>query len=149
MHRISDNRMAGSARKSLQTFNTMCGKAAMPRVVVGTTMWRDVPPHTGKQREEELKEKWWKDMIAQGCHVQRFADSYDSAWEVIGKLGLTEENVLISREIVQDKMPFAKTTLGQNFGAEIEAIAKGQKEADHNTGQQAAQMGGGVIVAKL
>ncbi|KAF7974367.1 hypothetical protein HWV62_12330 [Athelia sp. TMB] len=141
--------MAGSARKSLQTFNNMCGKEAMPRVVVGTTMWGDVPQQTGEQREEELKGKWWKDMIAQGCHVQRFTDSYDSAWEVIGKLGFTDKNVLVSREIVHDKMPFTKTTVGQTFGAQIEAITKGQKEADYNTGQQAAQMDGGVIVAKL
>lgn len=37
-------------------------------------------------RETELKRVYWEDMIAQGCGVERFEGTYESAWLIIGGL---------------------------------------------------------------
>ncbi|KZP27766.1 hypothetical protein FIBSPDRAFT_730450 [Athelia psychrophila] len=83
LHRISDNRMAGSPLKNLQMFARICGQEAMPRVVLTTTMWSETMSATGERREEELKTICWVDMIKQGCAVHRFEDSYESAWKIM------------------------------------------------------------------
>jgi hypothetical protein len=58
----------------------------MPNVVIATTMWRRVRGTEGEEREARLKSAYWADMIAQGCRVERFQDTYESAWHIIGNL---------------------------------------------------------------
>jgi hypothetical protein len=45
-------------------------------------MWREVERKDGERRELELK----ADILAKGCRVERFRDTYESAWSVIGHL---------------------------------------------------------------
>ena len=59
----------------------------MPRVILATTMWGEVREKTGERREKELKENFWKDMLEDGCRVERFEATYESAWHIIGSLG--------------------------------------------------------------
>jgi hypothetical protein len=58
----------------------------MPNAVIATTMWGRVRGTEGEKREARLKSKYWADMIAQGCRVERFQDTYESAWDIIGNL---------------------------------------------------------------
>lgn len=67
-------------------FANMCGQERMPRVAIGTTMWSEVKTETGERRDKELRAKFWKDMISEGCTVDRFGDSHGSAWDIIGTL---------------------------------------------------------------
>jgi len=91
LHRISDNRMAGSLRTGFQTFGSLCGQDAMPNVILATTMWGEVKKRNiGEQREKELKENYWRDMLKDGCRLLRFNGTYDSAWEIVG--GLAKED---------------------------------------------------------
>jgi len=83
LHRISDNRMSGSAMKNLRLFSTMCGKDAMPNVVIVTTMWSKVSEVEGTERETDLKGDVWNEMLGGGCSVVRFKDTPDSAWDII------------------------------------------------------------------
>ena len=58
MHRISDNRMAGTPLKNLKMFAQLCGSVAAERVVLTTTMWGKLSsPGIGEKREKEMKEK--------------------------------------------------------------------------------------------
>ena len=41
---------------------------------------------TGAKREEKLKATFWKSMVAKGCRTERFEDTYESAWHIIGSL---------------------------------------------------------------
>jgi hypothetical protein len=79
--------MAGSLLKNLRMFIGVCGQKAMPNVVLATTMWGEVRMETGERREKELKESFWKDMLEDGCRVERFKDTYESAWCIIDGLG--------------------------------------------------------------
>jgi hypothetical protein len=49
-------------------------------------MWSDVREETGVRREDELKEHFWNEMLANGCRTERFEDTYESAWRIIGSL---------------------------------------------------------------
>ncbi|KZP32134.1 hypothetical protein FIBSPDRAFT_1037208 [Athelia psychrophila] len=149
LHRISDNRMAGSPLKNLQMFASMCGQEAMPRVVLATTMWGETTTATGERREKELKGTFWTDMIAQGCTVQRFGDSYPSAWQLVGKLPTVQENVILSREIFDDKKKLNETAAGVKLTEELNRLISDQKEAARRLEEQVNSQHDPVLVAEL
>ncbi|PVF99831.1 hypothetical protein CPB86DRAFT_702555 [Serendipita vermifera] len=138
LHRISDNRMAGSPLKNLELFASMCGKSAMPHVVLVTTMWSHVSPQVGKDRENQLKSSFWQDMIDKGCTVQRFNDSYADAWRIIdtpsdaptASGNGSQTNVLISTEIVDRHKELKETAAGATLNKQLEKLIKDQKEAN-------------------
>jgi hypothetical protein len=87
LHRISDNRMSASMLKNLKSFKDLCGMEAMPRIVIATTMWSEINQvEVGVRREELMRKSFWKDMQSNGCRLERFEDSYESAWKIIGSL---------------------------------------------------------------
>jgi len=149
LHRISDNRMAGSPLKNLQMFASMCGQQAMPSVVLGTTMWNEVNKGTGERREAELKTNFWKDMIEQDCRVERFHDSYESAWEMIGKLPPASEGVILSTEIVHDKKNLNETAAGVKLNEELAKLIADQKAAIKRMAEQAQTADDPVLVEEL
>lgn len=55
MHRITDNRLSGSAKRNLQIFQRMCGQKALKNTVFLTSMWSSPPASSELVREEELK----------------------------------------------------------------------------------------------
>ncbi|KZP32047.1 hypothetical protein FIBSPDRAFT_1023769 [Athelia psychrophila] len=149
LHRISDNRMAGSPLKNLQMFASMCGQGAMPRVILGTTMWSETMPATGVRREKELKGTFWANMIKEGCKVQRFDDSYLSAWETVGELPAVQENVILSREILDDKKNLNETAAGVKLTEELNKLIADQKAAARRLEEQVHSQHNPVVVAQL
>jgi len=87
LHRITDNRMSGSLLENLGLFTRLCGQEAMPNIVIATTMWGQIDKKKGLQRENELSKEYLGHMRDRGCRVERFEDTYDSAWHIIGSLG--------------------------------------------------------------
>jgi hypothetical protein len=77
--------MTGSMLRNLELFASLCGQKAMPNVVIATTMWGKVEKEEGEQREAELKSEFWAKMQADGCKTERFENTYDSAWHIIGR----------------------------------------------------------------
>ena len=69
IHRITDNRVAGSSLKDLRVFQKLCGKDALDKVYFTTTMWDEVELSVGERRLAELKAKYWRRMITQGAQV--------------------------------------------------------------------------------
>jgi hypothetical protein len=61
----------------------MCGKQAMPNVAIVTTMWSKVVREDGIDREEELKKEVWHDILDEGCGIERFEDTRESAWRIV------------------------------------------------------------------
>jgi hypothetical protein len=57
----------------------------MPNAVIATTMWDDVWETTGVDREQELRAQFWNSMLVDGCRLERFLNSYESAWDIIGE----------------------------------------------------------------
>jgi hypothetical protein len=78
--------MTESDLDNLRMFTILCGQNVMPNVVFTTTMWSKVTMEEGEVREGELKRKFWNDMMAAGCRIERFKDTHDSAWSIIDGL---------------------------------------------------------------
>jgi len=55
----------------------------MPNVVIATTMWGHVGQENGERREAELKNGFCSEMGADAYRVERFQDTYESAWHII------------------------------------------------------------------
>ncbi|KIM73927.1 hypothetical protein PILCRDRAFT_40139, partial [Piloderma croceum F 1598] len=86
LHRITDNHMSGTMLRNLRMFANLCGQDAMPNVIVATTMWSEVKTAKGELREQELERYFLESMVADGCKIKRFEDSYGSAWRIVGSL---------------------------------------------------------------
>ncbi|KIM75843.1 hypothetical protein PILCRDRAFT_13216 [Piloderma croceum F 1598] len=84
LHRISDTRMDGSLLKNLQIFAKLLGPKAMPNIVIATTMWSKVSYEEGKRREDDLR-RLLQVMAANGCKIKRFDNTFESAWDIIGR----------------------------------------------------------------
>ncbi|KZP06236.1 hypothetical protein FIBSPDRAFT_805123, partial [Athelia psychrophila] len=128
LHRISDNRMAPPL--NLQMLTSMCEQAAKPRIVLGTTMWSHVRnPETAARQEQELKTTSWADMIAQGSTMHRFHNSYESVWKLVGELPAQPGDIILSREIYDNKKRFNETTAGVKLKEQLNKLIADQKEA--------------------
>jgi len=100
LHRITDNRISATQLRNLQTFAKLCGPQAMPNAVIATTMWDDVWEPTGVGREQVLRAQFWDGMLADGCRLERFQNTWESAWDIIGQHSST--TLRLQDELVDD-----------------------------------------------
>ena len=81
LHRISDNRVAGSSLKYFRLFQQLCGDD-FSNIVLTTTMWGE-DEQVRAAHEEELMSDFWRPMIACGSSVKRFLYTRESAFEIL------------------------------------------------------------------
>ncbi|KIM49767.1 hypothetical protein M413DRAFT_59536, partial [Hebeloma cylindrosporum] len=119
LHRITDNRMGGTPLRNLRIFTELCGDAARNAVLV-TTMWDKLTSHTeGERREESLKRNYWHGMIQHGAFVDRFENTFKSAWDVVGTMVARSQEIngsiplLIQEELVIQKKRLEETRAGR------------------------------------
>jgi hypothetical protein len=82
---ISHNRIHGSSRQTLASFQKLCGPTNLENVLLVTTMWGNMTEQTGSQHEQELC-AFWKPLITAGAQVMCYHDTKKSAWDIIGKI---------------------------------------------------------------
>ena len=99
LHAIDKNRISFPARENIETFVQLCGAEAMPNVILVTTMWDDVDPSTGENRERELIKDFWGSMLRNGGTTNRFLNTKDSAWEVLRNLPETPVSLQMENEL--------------------------------------------------
>ncbi|KIM73935.1 hypothetical protein PILCRDRAFT_716400 [Piloderma croceum F 1598] len=116
LHRISDNRMTGSLLNNLKVFVGLCGQKAMPNVILATTMWSEAREATAVRREDELRSVFWRDLVADGCRIERFEDTHQSAWRIIGNISQKSSgiDVIIQEEMGRDGQKANETSAGQH-----------------------------------
>jgi hypothetical protein len=142
--------MAGSLLKNLRMFVSMCGQEAMPNVVIATTMWGEVAKEKGERREKELKETFWKDMLDNGCRVERFEDTYESAWFVIDCIATDDwAKVQLSQEIVERRLKLKQTQAGITLNNELKKLIKARKDASRRLRLQARKQNNTLLVQEL
>ncbi|KAJ8689304.1 hypothetical protein PTI98_013338 [Pleurotus ostreatus] len=112
LHRISDNRMAGTPIKNLNMFKQLCGQDALDNVILMTTMWTEVAEGVGESRESELRRNYWKPMIVGGSSTTRFDGTHLRAWEIIDALGTGPKPLLIQTEMVDEGKTLPETSAG-------------------------------------
>ncbi|KAI2624905.1 P-loop containing nucleoside triphosphate hydrolase protein [Hypoxylon sp. NC1633] len=147
LHRITDTRMQGSAKKNLFMFNKLCGSGALKRVILATTMWGNLANEgIGVKREKELveTEEFWGWMTRHGSQIKRHHDTKESAKSLLqifvsssdtpmGKLKIQEEIVDRHKTLNQTsagmELDSAMAQEREKFRKEIEEMKAEMKEA--------------------
>ncbi|KAL4061695.1 P-loop containing nucleoside triphosphate hydrolase protein [Scleroderma yunnanense] len=126
LHRISDNRMAGTPLSNLNMFKRLCGENNFKNIVLVTTMWDEVSEDVGLQREEELNMSFWEVMIRLGSTTRRFNLTKESAWDIINiiAVSLPEEPraLLIQDEMVNAGKPVYETSAGKVLRSSTDSL---------------------------
>ncbi|KAF8891140.1 hypothetical protein CPB84DRAFT_1939392 [Gymnopilus junonius] len=153
LHRITDNRMAGSPYRNLKMFGDLCGNKAARGVVLVTTMWDKLKTkEIGESREADLKKNFWADLIASQASVDRFENTLESARGIIDRLIVDRKEgvtLLLQEEIVDLERTLKETKAGQALYRDLQLLLCKQRGilrdlARHaktqNDPQQAAQI---------
>lgn len=112
LHRISDNRMAGTSRKNTDIFEMLCGSKALQNVILVTTMWDTVDEQVGSEREEELRTLFWDSMLTSGSRMMRFDHTSRSAWDILGQFTGIHYPLQLQVEIVDEGKSLPQTAAG-------------------------------------
>ncbi|KAJ5106423.1 P-loop containing nucleoside triphosphate hydrolase protein [Penicillium angulare] len=123
LHRISDNRMQGSAKKNLGMFMKLCGSDAFKKVVLVETMWDKTDPEEAARREKELQEteEFWGWMISKGSRCYRHMNTAESARDIVRQLSGSSSYVVtdIQKQLIDDKLNLDETSAGRELMSEI------------------------------
>ena len=121
LHRITDNRMPGSAIRSLDLFKELIGENALSNVVLATTMWSEMKDiEKANERDSELREEYWDDMRRKGSATTRFDGTTASAEGIVSQLLGKKSVVLkIQEQLVDQKMSLRQTAAGAFLEPEI------------------------------
>lgn len=123
LHRITDVRMQGSAKKNLLMFKKLCGNEALQQVVLTTTMWDKVPHREAEDREKQLVNtpEYWGFMVSKGSTVYRHNNTVESAIRIIEKLarGSCTVTLDIQNQMVNQKQDLSQTAAGRELEGEI------------------------------
>jgi hypothetical protein len=147
VQRITDTRMSGASRRSLEILEAICGTPASPNIVFVTTMWDKLGSGSeivGTERTEELKRLFLAKFIERGARVEPHTGTLESARGIINKMLCNQPMELdIQREMEEQKLTLEKTTVGQllqrdlqrlqrEYDAELEEIEQQLLEAEQS-----------------
>jgi hypothetical protein len=134
-HRITDRRFDGSAKKSFQIFQNICGEAFLKNVILVTTMWNEVSsPEEGEKRECQLAENFWKDILSRKATMARYDGKQESGYKILERLLKTPPATpAFQQELAIDNLQLGETTAGRALMAVIIAM-----EAEHRENLEAA-----------
>lgn len=133
LHPINQNRMDGPSMQNIKLFRKLCGLRSMRNVILATTMWtthNQRSPTEFEERERDLKDNYWKDMIDADSRVFRHANTKDSAEMIVSQLlGNNPEKLAIQVELVDERRNLVDTGAGSCVNADLEKLqASHQKE---------------------
>lgn len=85
LHPIVQTRITNIDRSIFSIFKKLCGQDALQNAILVTTKWNKVHEDVGTLREKNLRETHWKDILAAGCKIARFDNTYQSAWAIVNQ----------------------------------------------------------------
>ena len=127
LHRITDNRVAGTPLKYLQEFRTLCGRDALWKVYLTTTMWDEVDLGVGEGRLDELETDYWQTMIILGAQIARCRSDDDSPKRIIQQIVEKEApGKVLLRQEEMTKLKELRKTAGQELYSQLEKLVEKQ-----------------------
>ena len=130
LHDLSPARMLGATRGSLGIFRKLCGDEVLRNVVLGTTKWDNVNLEEGQQREQQLKDIYWKEMLQRGSVAMRVHADSSSAWEIVNRI---LENDAVDLARFQERLQKIISDMEAGELEELEGLRK-QLLAEANMG---------------
>lgn len=122
LHRISDTRMDGASMKNLRMFRKLCGVNNLHKVILATTMWEKVSIAEGEMREAELKNDFWRDMIAVGSTVAKVSNRPLDSTKLVKRFLDQSTMVLKLQEELSSGKALMQTEAGAAINEDIEKI---------------------------
>ncbi|KEY73898.1 hypothetical protein S7711_06105 [Stachybotrys chartarum IBT 7711] len=126
LHRITDRRMPGSARRNLLLFRQLCGQDCLKKVVLVTTMWDQVSDEVfqeAQDRETELTTTmdFWGWMVKNGSSVHRHNHTKSSAARIIQTLANHSQPFAtdLQKELVDQKRRLGETSAGREIQSDL------------------------------
>lgn len=121
--------MAGTPLKNLRVFRKLCGKDALDKVYLTTTMWDEVDQSVGEKRLDELRAEYWRAMIDQGAQIVRCRDDDGSPKKIIQQIldqEATRKALLLQEEMADLKKELRETEAGQELYSQLEKLVEKQ-----------------------
>ena len=119
LHRITDRRMQGSARRNIILFRQLCGQDALRKVVLVTTMWDQTSEAEGEKREAELiqTEDFWGWMVDNGSSYYRHNHTHETAADIVHQLATHNQPIktTIQRELIDEQRGLNDTSAGREL----------------------------------
>ncbi|KAF9521508.1 hypothetical protein CPB83DRAFT_801359 [Crepidotus variabilis] len=131
LHRITDNRQAGTPHRNLRLFKKLCGDelGVERKVVFVTTMWDKNQGEPGRlmayqKRQDELRE-YWRPMLTLGAQVAEFNKTREAAVELICRV-ISQHSVggvaRLQEELVDLNLPLDETRAAQVVGSQYQSL---------------------------
>lgn len=122
MHRITDNRMQGTALRYFEMFKRLCGEENFGNIFLLTTMWSELKDEgVGLAREQELRDEFWHIMQSKGSQVRSYDGSKAMAESIVCRLVRMPSIVLdIQRELVDQQLTLEETKAGRLMLPKVE-----------------------------
>lgn len=131
MHRISDTRVGGTSSRNFRIFRELCGESTLRNVLIVTTMWSEVSPELGEERERELasSSKFFKPILDKGARMLRHTNTRESAHAILRHLVNAQAHTLqIQHELVNEQRDLAHTSAGVELGRLLKDQAERHEE---------------------
>ena len=120
LHPISDRRVTHHTTKNLDMFRKLTGEKNLQCVVLATSMWDKVTEEEGVKREDELRGKFWKLLLAMGAKTARHSGTPESSRRIASMLlGNTPFYLQLQEEMGKDNKALRDTAAGREVMIEI------------------------------
>ncbi|KAH8714048.1 P-loop containing nucleoside triphosphate hydrolase protein, partial [Phaeosphaeriaceae sp. PMI808] len=89
LHRITDNRIGGSGKRTMTVLQRMCGPDNFQNIALVTTMWdKLVDQKEGEKNEKELETtgEFWGQMISRKAMVSRHYGKKETAFKIVKQI---------------------------------------------------------------
>jgi hypothetical protein len=140
LQNIAERRMEGASRRNLEMFQQLCGTDALSRVILGTTNWGEVSQVIGERRENELKSRFWREMMESGSTAMRFKYDRASALNILSTIlrnvqDTKEESasapiLQIQHELVDKNQRLQQTAAGKKLLYSLQEVYDMRKDSD-------------------
>ncbi|KJA22643.1 hypothetical protein HYPSUDRAFT_40711 [Hypholoma sublateritium FD-334 SS-4] len=124
LHRISDPRVGGAAKKNLRVFRELCGDEMLGNVRLVTTNWSSVGEKEGNSREAELANRIFKPLIDAGAKMLRHDKGLVSAQSIMSTLIQQIPGTLKIQTELNSGRALGDTSAGAVIIEEIKALQK-------------------------
>ena len=134
--------MLGATRRNLEMFRKLCGDEALRNVVLGTTKWDEVKLETGQQREQQLRDTYWNEMVQLGSVIMQVHADSSSVWKIVNRILENDrvEFVRIQEELLELRRIIPDTDAGKTLLYTLEDLRKRLLDEEKN-----ANMGDGQL----
>lgn len=127
MHRISDTRIGGIAKRNFSLFRKLCGDDSPKNVVIVTTMWGKEDTQIAEARERQLRTdpRFFQPVFVKGASMVRHQNTVETAHAILDMIITNQPLPLcIQQELVDRELELGQTSAGLDLSNELAAQAE-------------------------